>query len=354
MKIDLPGLLKERLPSGGYRYRVRVEGNKARRVRLNVGPDHPEFMEHYRAARVGISLTPETPPDERALRGSIDWLVAKHLADLGKKVKAGQFSPLTLKKRRHLMKRFCDLYGPYSLNMPTAKIIELRDDMVATPAAADSMVEAIRSLYRWACDVGICDVNPAIGVRKIDRGNGGAVPWTADDLRQFRQHHVAGTKPHLALTIFMFTACRVSDAIRLGRKNEFTRDGVMGLSWQPAKRGSAKVEIPMMPPLYKATRAAAVVGDTYLLNRKGQPFSTPDSLGQMFRRWCVEAGLKNRSSHGIRKATGSFLAQEGCTQYQIMSIHGHTEPKTSAIYTQGAERWTLSKDAMQRFKTLEW
>ena len=61
MKIDLPGLLKEMLPSGNYRYRVRVEGNKARRIRLHVGPDHEDFLIHYQAARRGVEMFPDNP-----------------------------------------------------------------------------------------------------------------------------------------------------------------------------------------------------------------------------------------------------------------------------------------------------
>lgn len=92
---------------------------------------------------------------------------------------------------------------------------------------------------------------------------------------------------------------------------------------------------PMEP---MARRAAKVQGETYLLNAKGVPFSTPDSLGAMFRRWCNDAGLDKRSAHGVRKAAGHLLAQEGCSQYQIMTIHGHTQAQTSEVYTRGAER----------------
>ena len=56
MKIDLPGLLREKLPSGNVRYRVRVERRKAKRVRLYVEPGQPDFMEHYHAARRGIVM----------------------------------------------------------------------------------------------------------------------------------------------------------------------------------------------------------------------------------------------------------------------------------------------------------
>ncbi|MFN3276478.1 MAG: hypothetical protein ACK41U_17620 [Paracoccus sp. (in: a-proteobacteria)] len=109
-----------------------------------------------------------------------------------------------------------------------------------------------------------------------------------------------------------------------------------------------------MPPLYRATRAAKVTGETYLPNYRGRPFASPDSLGQMFRCWCREAGLDNRSSHGIRKAAGHLLAHEGCSQYQIMTVHGHTQAKTSAVYTKGVERWRLARDAMSALEAMDW
>lgn len=205
-------------------------------------------------------------------------------------------------------------------------------------------------MYRWTTERELCGINPAI---EIAQGRVGAKPWTADDLRKFREHHAPGTTPHLALTLFMFTACRIGDAFKLGRKHEEVIEGVRALSWRPAKRGSAPVTIPMLPPLFKATRAQPEENETYLLNYRGQPFSTPDSLGQMFRRWCRDAGLEDRSSHGIRKAAGHLLAQEGCSQYQIMTIHGHTQAKTSEVYTKGVERWRLAKDAMAKLEGLD-
>lgn len=354
MKINLPGLLAERLPSGAVRYRVRVERDKARRIPLSVTPDHPKFMEIYLAARAGVRIAPEASPEERAIRGSIGWLVAKHLAALEREVEAGTTSPLTLKKRRTVMKILTDQYADYALDMPTRKLVELRDDHLATPAMADSLIEGIRAMYRWAADRGLCSVNPAIGIARIDRGGGGAKPWTTDDLTKFRNRHPPGTTAHMCLTILMFTACRIGDAIRLGRGHETTIEGVRALRWQPAKRGSAQVTIPLLPPLYRATRLPTVTGDTYLLNYRGQPFATPDSIGRMFRRWCDDAGLSGLSAHGVRKAAGHLLAQEGCSQYQIMTIHGHTQAKTSEVYTKGVERWRLARDAMRALEGMDW
>jgi len=354
LKIDYPGLIEEKLPSGSIRYRVRIEGNPKRRIRLHVDPEHKDFREHYLAARAGIQMKPDVAPIDRAIKGSFGWLIHRHLNKLEKQVEAGRASPLTLKKRKGLFARLLPRYGEYTLHIPTHQIVKIRDELQDKPSIADAMVKAIRVMYREAIADGILTTNPATGIGNIDLGRGGAKPWTVDDLRTFRERHPPGTNAHLCLTLFMFTACRISDAVLLGRHNEFERAGVRAIGWQPTKKGSKYVEIPMLPSLYKATRRSNVVGATYLLTDYGKPYKTADALGQRFRKWCDQAGLTDLSSHGIRKAAGHLLALEGCSQYQIMAIHGHAQAKTSEIYTKGVERWQLAREAMETLQGLEW
>jgi integrase len=365
MRINLPGLLKERMPSGAYRYRVRVEGNKTKRIALTVTPEHPEFMEIYYAARLGVALQPRKPAPDRVVRDTVEWLTAAYLAHLEGMVKAGKASPLTLKQRRHFFARLNAhraAYGkaagqPFAglhMDIPPEELVAFRDAYASTSGAADNMIKAVRSLYAWAIERRLTDVNPAVGIGKIHTGQGGATPWTVADLSRYRDTHKPGTQAHLTLTLFMFTACRIGDAVVLGRAHEETNGGITWLSWQPGKRGAKPVSIPMLPPLYAATRAQAVVGKTYLLNAYGQPWASPEALRNRFKEWCREAGLPDLSAHGIRKAAGKLLAEAGATQHQIMAIHGHAEAKTSEIYTRAADRARLAKDAMALLAGLEW
>ena len=73
------------------------------------------------------------------------------------------------------------------------------------------------------------------------------------------------------------------------------------------------------------------MGSTYLLNQLGQPFASGSAVGNKFRKWVAEAGLKDRSPHGIRKAAGELMALEGASQYHIMADHGPTQAKTSEL-----------------------
>ncbi|WP_162620638.1 tyrosine-type recombinase/integrase [Tritonibacter mobilis] len=232
--------------------------------------------------------------------------------------------------------------------------MKVRDVRAATPAEADNMMKAARSMYHWACDAGHAEVNPLVGIRKIHRSQGGATPWTPDDLRKFKEAHPTGTMAHLALTIHMFTAARSSDAIWLGRKQEFESHGSRWLGWQPKKRGAAFVEIPMAAPLREAISAVARIGDAYILSEHGNPFKSADTYRNWFRKRCDEAGLQGRSSYGVRKALAEILAEEGRSEHQIMAVLSHTRPSTSAIYTKGAERRAIAAEAMRSSSGFSW
>ncbi len=345
MKVEFPGLLEEPMPSGNVRYRVRVEGNKAKRIKLNVTPAHPDFQKYYEAARQGIELPP--PDDkERVIERSVAWLVDLYLKHCEHLVEAGLMSPKTERKKSAALRKVREEYGEMDMNIPRSETIKMRDARIATPAAADDLVKHISTMYTWAVETNKCEVNPAQGIGKIDPGKGGADAWSIEDLNKYRAFHQPGTTAHLALTMLMFTAGRIGDMRLLGRHNESVRDGIRWLSWQPEKKGSKYVSIPMLEPLFRATRSVKVLGPTYLLTAYGKPYSGGDSLSARFISWCDQAGLKGRSAHGIRKAAGNLLAQSGATQHQIMAIHGHAEAQTSEIYTRDVARSKMAADAI--------
>lgn len=353
MRVDLPGLLCERMPSGQNRYRVRVAGDKTRRIALHIAPDHPDFLQHYRAARNGVEFPKGAAPIETVAPQSVAWLSMAFEDHLQARAKAGLLHPGTVAKRAAFYARLRAEYGEKHMAMPRSAVVRLRDKLTATPGAADNMVKAIRVLYSWAIDQGHVTENPAAGIATINRGTG-ATPWSLDDLARFRARHPLGTMPHLALSLFAFTGCRIDDAIRLGPAHLVTRDRAVSLHWQPGKRGSAPVTVPVLPQLQRAIDAQAMRGPTFLLSTYGQPFASGRAFGNKFRAWVADTGLEDRSPHGIRKALAGLLAGMGASQYEIMSILAHTSAKTSEIYTRGADRAGLAAGAMQRIAGIDW
>ena len=352
MRLRFPGLLREVLPSGNVRWRVRKAGDKTTRILLHVTPDHPRFGEHYHAARAGVQLPPE-PEAPKAVRGSVGWLVDLYIAAMQDMLKNGDLHKATVHQRTQFILWFASEAGEYKAAMPQAQLFRLRDKKASTPGAADNFIKSVRAMYSWGMTRGYVVENPAAGMKKVNRGTG-ATAWTIADLKQFRERHPQGTMAHLALSLYTFTACRLGDVYRLGRADEVERDGVLWLEWQPEKRGSARVRIPMLPPLIASIRAQKVVGPTYLLTGQGKPFASKNAFSNKFGEWVREAGLTDRSSHGIRKAAGELMAEAGASQYEVMSVHGHTNAKTSEVYTSGADRARLAASAMQRLSAMEW
>ncbi|MDG3040471.1 tyrosine-type recombinase/integrase [Roseicyclus marinus] len=351
MRVDLPGLTRHRRPSGAWKYRVRAEHDRERRVTLPCGPEHPEFTRCYAEARRGVTPKLEAPD---LIPRSFAWLVRRYEEHMAEAVKAGAMDAATERQRSAFYARLLPAHGQKHMAMPTAKVIEIRDGLAATPGAADNMVKALSALYRWAAERGLVDANPAKGVARLIRQHRGAVPWSVEDLQRFRDRHPKGTMAHLALTLFTFTACRIGDAPLLGRMNERRDGAVTWLEWEPGKKGSKPVSIPILPPLAEAIAAQKVAGPTYLLNAHGQPFASSAAFGNWFRDRVREAGLEDRSAHGIRKAAGELMALQGATQYHIMAVHGHGQARTSEVYTQGVNRRRLAAEAMEKLRGMAW
>jgi integrase len=173
------------------------------------------------------------------------------------------------------------------------------------------------------------------------------VPWSAEDINAFLEVHRAGTTARRWLLLALFTGARIGDTYQHGRKDEVTRDGEIWLEWQPKKKGSAFVSIPLAPQLLEELRAPKVEGRAYLLSEHGRPYRTPESLRRMIQAWTKSAGLQNRSQHGVRKAMGDLLAERGCSQHQIMAVMAHTKPTTSAVYTKNADRRRMAAQAIR-------
>jgi len=347
MNIDYPGLLKEPLPSGQCRYRVRVEGDPRRRITLRCGPGHEDFQRQYLAARRGEDPQIAKPASTYAKPRSIGWLVNAYFEFLEARVAAGTTSAKTLKKKRNLLTRLLKRPDRVLL-IPQEKLIEMQDEMAATPAQADAFIEAVAVMYDWAAKRKHVQHNPARGIDRVYIKGDGATPWKADDVRAFFQRHKAGSKAHVAMSLLLWTGCRVEDLTTLGRRHECVIDGVEAIRWVPGKKGSSEVTIPLLPPLKAATRAPIVQGATYVLGRGGSPYASGDSMSAMVKRWCTDAGLGHLSAHGVRKGLAELLAELGCSQYEIMAILGHSEARTSEVYTRRVERWKLALGAMDR------
>lgn len=352
-----PGLLRERTPSGATRWRVRVEGNKARRIKLPVSPGERGFEEAYWKARAGIEPdAPEEPSADPEMK-SLDMLVDRYLAALESKAEAGSASPLTLKGHRSLLRRAADVRDPLgrrmgalSADLPREAFVAVLDAFGPRTGAADNAVKALRAAYRWGEDRGFPADSPVFKIRKQHKGKGGAVPWTADDARRFLETHGPGTMARRWFWLAVNTMARIGDTPGFGPRHVQVFDEGRFLTWQPAKKGSAPVAVPMLPQLDEELEGAA--GPTFLLTEAGRPFASPEALRNRVQKWTAAAGLDRRTQHGIRKGAARMIAEAGGSQYELMAAMSHTEAATSEVYTRSVERRKMSAEAVGRLREI--
>jgi integrase len=82
----------------------------------------------------------------------------------------------------------------------------------------------------------------------------------------------------------------------------------------------------------------------------GRPF-TVDGFSQWMRDAITEAGLPlGCRPHGLRKATGRRLAEDGATAKMIMSVLGHTTLAEAERYTEEADQAGLAEDAVVKLE----
>ena len=91
------GLCEEKTQAGTIRWRVRVEGQKKKKITIPVGPEHDDFEDHYFAARAGLKLT--FAAKQQPAKNTLDELCERFLRWMDVQVKAGNLKQPTLNSR---------------------------------------------------------------------------------------------------------------------------------------------------------------------------------------------------------------------------------------------------------------
>lgn len=330
---------------------------------LHATPGTPEFDAEYRAAfaRTEKKVVDFDLDDIEAGRrttgpaaeGSLRWLCERYFASAAF---TQALAPKTRQVRRSVLEGLCLRFGtlPYA-RMPKDKIVKLRDEKIATPEAANTVMRALRALFNWAGDAAnlpaqhLLAVNPAEGIKDLARVNlDGFTPWTEEQVARFEAHWPAGTKERLGLDLLQYTGQRVSDVVRFGAP--MVRDGRLCFSEVKGSRKTVKKhELPILPELRASIEAAGGGHLVYLTNREGAPF-TPASLSRWFIRSCRAAGLpEGFSAHGLRKLAAVRFAERGASEHELMAWFGWTTPKQASPYTRSVNRHKLEVNAAALF-----
>lgn len=332
-----PYLSREKTRHGKFVWYFKRAG---KRIRLPEPYGSEAFNAAYERALTGMATM---PAKGKAQAGSLKWLVDQY------KLSAvfAQLAPATRRARENILLQVLadpkNADGPFSA-VTRAAIKKGMDKRAATPNAANNFLKTMSHLFKWAAEAEHVEINPCIGVSKVNVKSDGFHAWTVDQVEQYRAHHKLGTKPRLAIDILLFLGLRRSDAVVVGRQH--LKDGVIALRTQ--KTGQW-VYLPVFEQLRESIEATPTGDLAFLTTEKGKPFSSAASFGNWFAKQCQAASLPDVCrAHGLRKAGATIAADQGATAHELMAMYGWARLGMAELYTREADKKKLARGASER------
>jgi integrase len=313
---------------------LRRPGHKKVRLRVPEGvlPWSPRFMAVYDAA---LAETPAPQTIGRLVPGTVNAAMAGYLPMFGKGL-----AKSTQRNRHAILERFREQHGDKRVAMMhTTALQNILNSK--SPAAARNWRRTLRGFIDYCLAQNLIKVDPLAGIKLVQLKSKGHHPWEAVECDQYEARHPLGTRPRLAYELLLQAGQSRCDVVRMGRQH--IRNGLMTMTRQ--KTGVA-FNVEVMPRLQAAIDA--MPGDknlTFLVTAQGKPF-TAAGFGNWFRDRCNEAGLPARcTSHGLRKAAATYLAEQGATDHQLMAWFGWTSISQAQGYTKAANRKRMARSA---------
>ena len=333
---EFPGVTIVRDRHGRLRYRLRRTTNGRKIDAYLPGViGSTEFRAAYHEATEGVRAA-----RRRAQPGTIAYLIEAYLGSKG-------FQRLASTTRRDVRGRLDWVRAAigeakYAKIAPhhVAKLMERKGG----PAAANRLRKDLGQMFRFAARMhGFKGQNPAALADPHKTKKGGYRTWTNEEIETFRAAHATGTKARLALEILVNTGASRVDAIG------FTRANIAGarIRYRRAKTGQA-VDLPILPELGRELSYLPPTQMVLLSREDGSKGYANESFGNLFRRWCEEAGLSGLAAHGLRKAGARRLAEAGATEFEVMSFLGHGTAREASRYVAAANRATLADSGMAK------
>ncbi len=340
---------------GQHRFYVRVPGLPKYRMRSPYLDENGNITEAFVSEYHRVIAGEIAPPDKKRPNswppGTIGWLFGQYQRS---KTFLEQ-KAATQRDKHSVLGRYCDTVGhlPFqSLRKSDVEASQMKRR--ETPGAADKLVKYLRALFNWAlAQENIMkrfplSTNPANGVTKINR-SAGFHTWTEEELGIYREKHPLGSKARLALELMLNLGARRSDVVKLGPKNIIDGNIVFTPEKGSGRGSNEKIILPITTALSEALACSDLGEETFLLTGYGKSFSN-NGFGNRMRKWCDEAGLAECSSHGLRKAIATLLAEAGATETQLMAIFGWEDPKMARHYTKAANKKKSAAAGLQRLQ----
>ncbi|MCW2227211.1 tyrosine-type recombinase/integrase [Bradyrhizobium elkanii] len=315
----------------------RRPGQKKIRLRIDDGvlPWSPAFMAAYELAKHGTS--PSELGAARTVPGTVNASIVSYYQSsafrdgLAKSTQGSRRAILESFRNDHGSKRVALMHSAALQNIFNSK----------SPAAQRNWMKALRGWVDHCLALKMIRKDSLADVKlvKLPR-TGGHHPWETGECEQFEQHHAIGTRARLAYELLLQAGQSRCDVVRMGRQH--IRNGMMTMGRQ---KTGVPFNVEVMPRLQAAVDAMPASDHlTFLVTAQGKPF-TAAGFGNYFRDCCRDAGLPDRcTSHGLRKAAATYLAELGFTDHQLMAWFGWTSISQAQVYTRAASRKRMARE----------
>jgi integrase len=322
---------------GTKRYYFRRRGQPL--ARLPGEPLSLEFMTAYR------KCMDWTAPHAVATEGTFAWICDQYMDSpaFTSKAKATQDA-----RRRVIATMVAEPLDPdqpekfgaeKAKNLTADHIEVLRDRKASNPNAGNERLKILGQIFKLAKSRKWVAANIVIGTERLGVPKGGHRTATDADIAQYFAKHTKGPA-WVAGMILRHLGVRVSDLRVLGRQH--VRKG--RVTFETVKTG-VLCELPIDPEL-----ATALPRDnmTFLLSEAGKPFESDKALSQRVSKWFRQAGVVGITAHSVRKWLATKMAEDGSTEYELMSWFGWKDPKEARPYVQAANRQKMAQAAFDK------
>ncbi len=340
MKLDLPHITTRPKGGGGLRYYFRRRGQPA--VRLPDEPLSPEFMKAYHA-----QLNRKAEP-KSGYEGTFEWLCDQYMDCAGFKGLAKATRDARSRVIRSMINEPIDPKYPETFGREKAASFKakhvraLRDRKFDVPNAANERIKILNQIFGMAVARGWRDDIPSRDVEKIVIKSDGHETATDAHIEQFFAYH-AETMPVLAMRLLTAFGMRVSDLRKVGPQH--VNDGVLVFV---TEKTNMKCELPVPKELFTDLQPS---GDlVFMKTTYGQAFRSKKAMSARVSKWFKQAGIEGITAHSVRKWLATRMAENGATEYELMSWFGWKDPKEARPYIQKVQRQKLAQTAAKATK----
>ena len=323
---------------GHQRHYFRRNG---KRIVLPGLPGSREFMDAY-AAAVAEHVAPEPAKRDAPKPGTFAKLAAVYFASAN----FLDLSPTSRRNYRRIIDGFVREHGHRRVDQFRREYaVKIIGDMADRPGAAITLLKRLRTLIRFAVELGWITADPTQRIRSYKSKE--FHTWTEAEIAQFESRWPIGTKQRLAFALLLYTGQRGSDVCCMTQPDAGGRLRVV------QQKTGAKLIITIHRDLRTVLDASPTDHVTILTTAYGQTFSVK-GFGQFVSAAITEAGLPERcKAHGLRKAAARRLAEAGCSANEIMAVTGHKTLSEVERYVRAAEQEWLNEAAMKRYGAAE-